>query len=1225
MPKEKEEKLNSIGKVDKREIVQELKESYIDYAMSVIVARALPDVRDGLKPVHRKILFAMNEMGLGAAAKFRKCAAITGDTMAKFHPHGDTAIYDSLVRMAQDFNLRYPLVHGQGNFGCFTKDTKVRLADGRDLSFGELVQEQEQGKNNFTYTVDHQGQIKIAKILNPRKTIENTEIMKIVLDNGEEIKCTPSHKFMQKDGSYKEAQYLEPGDSLMPLYFKLSEKENDINLGGYNMVFQPASNTWNFSHILADEFNIENNIYEKSKGRIRHHINFNKLNNNPENIVRLGWKEHWQIHYNIASKRHKEDALYREKIAEGRRNFWANAENKKGHSERMSLRNLMNWKKPKYREKMRAFLSEVNKKFLADHPERIEAIRKTSSNTMKRMWKIPEYKQLFHEKIVASNKKRKTNLTGKVKFLRICNYLSEHSIEITEENYEKARIGAFGAKNFTMWNTGFTKYFENNRNALLFEMNKNHKVIKKEFLNEYEDVYDLTIDKTHNFALAAGVFVHNSIDGDSAASMRYTEAKLSKIGEVMLADIDKDTVNFVDNYDGTRKEPNVLPSPLPQLLLNGSLGIAVGMATNIPPHNLTELVDALAYLLDNPKAETSDLFQFIQGPDFPTGGVIYDQKEIISAYSQGKGSIIMRGKAEIVEKKDGAEQIIITELPYQVLKSGLVEEMANLVSEKKIEGIRDIKDLSDRQGMTIIVDIKKGYEPQRVLNRLYKFTNLQKTFHLNLLALVDGIQPEILSISDVLKYFITHRTEVVTRRTKFDLEKAKERAHILEGLMIALKNIDAVITVIKKSEDREDAKINLIKKFKLTERQAVAILEMKLQTLAGLERKKIEDELKEILEKIKELTAILKSPEKLRSIIKKELGELKEKFGDKRKTRVIKQKLGEISEIDLVPLEDTMVTLTTGGYIKRINPDTYKIQKRGGKGIMGMKTMQDDIVEHFLFASTHDNLLFFADSGKVFQTQVYEIPEGTRVARGRGLMNFLEITAEEKVLSLVPLEKQENSAERQEKFLVMVTKNGTIKKTSIEEFKNVRKSGIIAIKLDKGDALRKVAKTTGNDDIILATKQGASIRFKEKDVRAMGRATAGVRGIKLKKGDEVIGMDVILPNKTEKDGKKIKQYFLVVMENGYGKRTEIAQHKVQGRGGSGIKTANITSKTGGIILSCIVEDSSEDEDLIVISQKGQVIRTLTKSISILGRATQGVRIMKLDQGDKVASGACFKE
>ncbi len=740
----------------------------------------------------------------------------------------------------------------------------------------------------------------------------------------------------------------------------------------------------------------------------------------------------------------------------------------------------------------------------------------------------------------------------------------------------------------------------------------------------YESLVRMAQDFNMRYTLVDGQGNFGSIDGDGAAAARYTECRLSKVGDEMLRDIEKNTVNFVDNYDGTTQEPTVLPAPLPQLLLNGSLGIAVGMATNIPPHNLSEVVDALVHVLDHPKAETEDLFEFVQGPDFPTGGIIYDQKEIISAYSQGKGSILMRGTADIVEKKDGSEQIVITEIPYQVLKSTLVEEMANLVSEKKIEGIRDIRDLSDREGMRIVIDVKRGFEPKRILNRLYKFTPLQKTFHLNLLALVDGIQPEILSLSDVLKYFIKHREEVVTRRTQFELDKAKDRAHILEGLMIALKNIDEVIKTIKKSADREEARVNLIKKFDLSEKQAVAILEMRLQTLAGLERQKIEDELKEILELIKELAAILKSPEKLKAIIMKEFLDAKEKFGDKRRTKVVKGKLGEITEVDLVPLEDTIVTLTTGGYIKRINPATYKIQKRGGKGIMGMKTMQEDIVEHFLCASTHDNLMFFTDSGKVFQTQVYEIPEGTRVARGRGVMNFLEISSEEKVLSLIPMPASPNgkvsSGEGKNggKYLVMVTKNGRIKKTDLKEFENVRKSGIIAIKLEKGDALKKVVKTTGEDDIVLTTKNGIAIRFKEKDIRPMGRGAAGVKGIHLKKGDEVISMDVV-------EKKDSKQYLLVVMENGYGKRTDVAQYKVQGRGGSGIKAAQITSKTGPMIMACILEDVGEEVDLIVISQQGQVIRTSVKSISLLGRATQGVRIMRLEDGDKVASGACLKD
>ena len=815
----KKDEASKIGNVKSREIVDEMKESYIDYAMSVIISRALPDVRDGLKPVHRRILYAMHQMGLNHTAKFRKSAAVTGEVLGKFHPHGDASVYDAAVRMAQDFSLRYMLIKGQGNMG--------------------------------------------------------------------------------------------------------------------------------------------------------------------------------------------------------------------------------------------------------------------------------------------------------------------------------------------------------------------------------------------------------SIDGDPPAAQRYTEMKLSKIGEEMLKDIERDTVDFADNYDGTRKEPKVLPSPLPQLLLNGSLGIAVGMTTNIPPHNIVEVCDALIHLIDKPKSTTEDLFNFIKGPDFPTGGIIYSRKDIISAYSQGKGPIVIRGKAEVKEKEKGLSQIIITEIPYQVQKSSLVEQFAKLVQDKKITGIKDIRDESDKDGMRIAIDLSRDGYPQKVLNRLYKFTDLQKTFHLNLLALVDGIQPRILSLADVLSFFIEHRKEVILRRTKFDLKKAKERAHILEGLHKCLNKIDAVIKTIKSSKNREDALKNLMKKFKLTEIQANAILETKLAALAKLERQKIEHELKAIQVKIKELTAILNSPKKIKEVVKKELKEIKDNFKDERKTRVFVQKVGEIAEEDLIPREETIITLTQGGYIKRINPATYKIQKRGGKGILGMKTLQDDIVEHSLLANTHDSIFFFTDSGKVFRTLVYEIPEGSRVARGRGLLNFLELSSEEKVLSLLTIDKKD--IDLGIKNLMMVTKNGIIKKTSLEAFKNVRKTGLIAIKLRKDDLLKKVVKSTGNDEIIIATKKGQSIRFKEKEIREMGRPASGVRGINLKKDDEVIGMNVITDNKD--------QHLLVIMENGYGKRTAVKEYKSQQRGGSGIKTANITSKTGELVASKVL--TGEEEDLVVISQQGQIIRTNVSSIAKLSRSTQGVRIMRLSQGDKVGAVMCI--
>ncbi|HDZ54760.1 MAG TPA: DNA gyrase subunit A [Candidatus Nealsonbacteria bacterium] len=780
---------------------------------------------------------------------------------------------------------------------------------------------------------------------------------------------------------------------------------------------------------------------------------------------------------------------------------------------------------------------------------------------------------------------------------------------------------------YTMWEDGLTHNAKSRKSA----------TVVGSCLGRYHPhgdtaVYDALVRMAQSFSLRypliEGQGNFGSIDDPSeAAAMRYTEARLSRIGEVTLQDIERNTVNFVENYDGTTKEPHVLPSPLPQLLLNGSLGIAVGMATNIPPHNLSEVIDASVYLIDHSGATTEDLFQFIKGPDFPTGGIIYDQKSIISGYSQGRGPIVVRGKVDIVEQeKSDKLQIVITEIPFQVQKSTLVEQFANLVQEKKIEGIRDIRDESDREGLRIVLDLQKGTFPQKVLNRLYKFTDLQRTFHLNLLALVDGIQPKVLNLQEILNYYLQHRKEVITRRTKFDLNKAKERAHILEGLHKCLSRIDAVIKTIRNSSNREEAQKNLMKRFKLTQIQANAILETKLSSLAKLERKRIEEELALRKKEIKELTAILKSPQKIKGVIKKELKELKEKFGDERRTKLVPQKVGELALEDLIPQEETIITLTQGGYIKRINPSTYKIQKRGGKGIVGMKTISDDIVEHFLVAKTHDFLLFFTDSGKVFRTPAYEIPEGQRLARGRGLLNFLEISSQEKILSLISLGKE--NGEMGIKYLAMVTKEGIIKKTKVQEFENVRRSGILAITLKKGDILKKVSKIKEEDTLVLITKKGQAICFKGKTIREMGRQAAGVKGIRLKGGDEVIGMEVIKAQspenreqRTKNKEQKAREYLLVVTENGFGKKSDLKEYRLQNRGGSGIKTAKVTQKTGDLIVSRIL--TGREEDLIVISQKGQVIRTKISSISKLSRSTQGVRIMRLDTGDKVASATCI--
>jgi DNA gyrase subunit A len=731
-------------------------------------------------------------------------------------------------------------------------------------------------------------------------------------------------------------------------------------------------------------------------------------------------------------------------------------------------------------------------------------------------------------------------------------------------------------------------------------------------------VYDALARMAQNFSLRYplinGQGNFGSVD-DAPAAMRYTECRMSKVGEEILRDIGKETVDFIDNYDGSRKEPSVLPSPPPQLLLNGSMGIAVGMATNIPTHNLTELCDATTYLIENIKATTEDLFQFVKGPDFPTGGEIFDQQSILQVYSQGHGPVLVRGKAEIQEQeKTGKQQIVISEIPWQVSKSTMIEQFANLVSEKKIDGIRDIRDESDKEGMRIVIDLQKDAYPQKVLNCLYKFSDLQRNFHINMLALVDGIQPRVLNLAEMLGYFVEHRKIVIYKRTEFDLRKAKERAHILEGLHKCLAHIDEVIKIIKNSASREDAQKNLMKRFSIDEIQANAILETKLAALAKLERQKVEDELKELMTRIKDLAAILKSPQKIKDIIKKEIKELKENFGDERRTKVHPQAVGEIAEEDLIPKEETIVTLTQGGYIKRINPEEYKIQKRGGKGLIGMKTVADDIVEHFLTANTHDNLLFFSDSGKVFRSLVYEIPEGQRVAKGRGLLNFLEISPQDKILSLMPLGKNDQASGI--KYLAMATRDGIIKKTALDEFSNVRRSGLIAITLRKEDSLKGVVKSTGQDDIILVTKKGKSIRFKEKMMREMGRPAAGVRGIKLGAGDKLVGIDVISEPKTKDE----KKYLLIIMDNGYGKRTDVKEYRLQSRGGSGILTAKVTPKTGEIVASKIL---TQEEDLIIISRSGQVIRTEIKSIPILSRSTQGVRIMRLDEGDKVASAVCI--
>lgn len=725
----------------------------------------------------------------------------------------------------------------------------------------------------------------------------------------------------------------------------------------------------------------------------------------------------------------------------------------------------------------------------------------------------------------------------------------------------------------------------------------------------YDALARMAQDFQLRYPLIEGQGNWGSIDGDSPAAMRYTECRMSKIGEEMLSDIEKDTVDFTSNYDDTRKEPKVLPSPIPQLIINGCLGIAVGMATNIPPHNLTEVCDALIYLLNNEeKATTEDLCNFIKGPDFPTGGQIFDRKGIISAYEIGKGSIVVRGKAEVIEKKQGIFEIVITEIPYGVQKSSLLEEMANLVRDKKIIGIKTIRDESDKEGMRIVIQLKKEAQPKKILNQLFKWTSLEKPFHLNSVALEDGLQPKTFSLKELLESFIDHRRVVVRRRTEYDLKKTKERIHILIGLKKALLCIDEIIALIKKSKDRENAKINLIKKFKFTEIQAEVILETKLQALARLEREKILKELEEKKKLAKELEDILTKPKGIEGVIEKELKEIKEKYGDERKTEVINQKVGEFKEEDLVPEEDNILVLTEGGYIKRISPNSFKAQKRGGKGVVGIALREEDKVSHFLYLNSHDQVLFFTNKGKVFKLPAYEIPISERKTLGRGILNFLELEPGETITSILNFGKEKKD------YFLMVTSRGIIKKTKSQDFDIVRRSGLRAIKLQEGDSLVFVKALNKKGEILLASNKGNIIRFKEGDLREMGRGAMGVLGMRLKEGEKIVGAEIF-----DKENTK-KAFILTVSENGFGKMTEISKFRIQRRGGKGIMAMKITSKTGNLVGTFLIV---EEEELVVISEKGQTIRTEIKSIPKLSRASQGVKIIKLDKGDKVASGIVF--
>ena len=1261
--------LVSAGEND-REITQEMKESYLDYAMSVIVARALPDTRDGLKPVHRRVLYVMHELGLTHSAKLKKSANVVGAVLGGYHPHGDNAVYDSLVRMAQDFSLRYPLVEGQGNWGSIDGDSAAAM---RYCVTGDTLIPTNKGLvpiKSIAQGESKDQHINIRVLSKDRKT--HKAIKWFDSGNHPTISITSTHGF-SLTGSHNHPVLtwrINPATNWPEFHWKLL---NRVTIGDVVVIDRTPSFLWPTKPISLKKFHPvtppnsrrELKILPKtltedlafilgaivSEGTVQK--NEIEFCNSDEEFLRefeMRWKRTFpdcRLHHftrnasSYGKKSYQTYEIHSRHIVEFLRNIGLAPVTAKFKTIPFTL--LQSPKKvaaaflrgyfegagsisssgKKFTELSAISTSEkliqqmhvLFLRFGITGTKRFDAYR----NTHKLYIRGLENYLLFQKEINFVSTRKKTALETS-----IAKYKKQYSTtdfvpflsDLIRGNMDSK--ASWPSKEFAS-KQNFDRYpnLKTRGTQVLEAVTPLCKtdiqlLISQLLTTNYlfdtvtkiedagiQNVYSLKVDSECHSFVGNGFINHN------------TECRMARLAELMLADIEKETVPFVPNYDGSRSEPVVLPTRVPQLLLNGSLGIAVGMATNIPPHNLGELALAIRHLIENPKATTEDLMEFVKGPDFPTGGIIYNKKDIHQAFATGKGGIVTRGEAEIIETKQGNFQIIISSIPFQVNKSTLIEKIAELVHEKRIEGIRDMRDESDKDGMRIAIDIKNGAFPQKILNSLYKHTDLERTFHVNMLALVDGLQPQVLSLKNLLEEFIKHRVIVIERRTRYDLKKAEERAHILEGLKIALDHIDEVIKTIRASVDKETAHKNLIAKFRLTTIQATAILEMRLATLAGLERKKLEDELKEKKALIAELKGILASPQKIRGIIVKETEEVQKLYPEGRRTRVVAGAAKSISMEDLVPEEESAVILTKSGYIKRVNPEEYRMQKRGGKGTIGIMTKEEDVVDQFVTVNTHDELLFFTSLGKAYQMRAFELPEGKRISKGKAIANFLPLVPTEQVTSILPVPKNPPAGGKEgELFLTMITEQGVIKKTDARQFTDVRRSGIIAIKLQKNDHLGWVHLVGKGKEIIIATRRGLSVRFKEQDVRPMGRASSGVRAIRLKTNDTVVGADIISKESTGEE-------LLVIAEMGYGKKTNIKEYKLQRRGGGGVKTMNVTPKTGSIVSSRII--LPDEEDLIVVSTKGQVIRTPLKDIPSLGRSTQGVRIMRLEAGDKIAS------
>ena len=1231
------------ARIQPRLIEKEMHASYLDYAMSVIVGRALPDVRDGFKPVHRRVLFAMYELSNTHANPYKKCARVVGEVLGKYHPHGDASIYDTLVRMAQDFSLRYPLVDGQGNFGsidgdnaaamryCISGDSLVCTDKGL-VPIASMSDKKEAELSERILSFDGK-QNRVTKFFNSgmRDTIEvetaqgycikgslNHPLMcwskgiagkpklewKLLRDvrKGDVVVLQRGHSLFAKEafplqGFWKEnKRYTRtrlPKKMNPDLAFLLGALVSEGSFHQKKIIFNNSDMGYynRVKSIIFSQFRGAD-LYERDvKGGCR------ELDLYHQKAVRflvdigLGEvKAHEKcIPFSVLRSKKEHIVSFLQGLFEGDGSVQYKVDKRHGGE---SIELAYHSKSLVLIRQLKIVLLNFGIATTAPYLDKRNGCYKlqvSGVGSIKR----------FHEKIGFFSVRKKRSLS------RI--------LKMNEERMSKTDfvpyLGAYLRRKYggyLLERHNFDRYalLGKNRKMLAGIIDSGDKkiidsILKQNYLfsevsriirsKKKEDVYSIRVDSQCHSFVANGFINHN------------TEARMAKISDEMLLDIDKDTVNFTPNFDGTLKEPSVLPARLPNLLINGSSGIAVGMATNIPPHNLGEVCDAVVLLLDKPESTGMDLAQVVRGPDFPTGAQILGRSGILDAYATGRGSVRVRAVCEIVEskKEKGRQAIKITQLPYQVNKAELVKQIAELARDKKIEGIADIQDRSDKDGLEVHIELKRDANADIVLNHLYSKTPLETSFGIINLALVNG-EPKVLPLRDMLWQFILHRREVIRRRSLFDLGVAKERKHILEGLKIALGDIDRIIDTIKKAKDAALAKTALMAGWKLSEKQALAILDTKLSRLTSLERDKIDEEDRALAKQIVELESILADPKKVDAIIRADTLDLRARYGDARRTLIVEGADGtEFEAEDLIPDEPVAVMISEDGYIKRISLDEYKSQRRGGRGVKGSETKEEDRVKDILIARTHDTLLFFTTGGRVHWLKVYRIPAAGRYAMGKAIVNLLDI-GQEKISCWIPVREFSDK-----EYLLMATKKGTVKRSCLADYSRPRKGGIIAITLREGDELIRVRKTDGKSEILLASAQGQSIRFSEEEVREIGRAGQGVKGIELSEGDEVIGFCLCA-----------YPTVMTVCENGYGKRTPIEDYRLQGRAGSGIINIKTEGRNGKVVS---VKTVSDEDELLCVSSKGQVIRMPVRDISVVGRNTMGVRLMKLDEGEKVVA------